>query len=321
MKKVICKIICFFIPSRLIRQKVKEYFGVRVPVIIREYYGSRKIYADNEAQQKVLDVLNSGKPCLIGRFGGTEYSAFEQWLEIENGIREEYSPKIQKNIALQSGFFPAQKEYINHFGRKLKEVVSNADIMAMWFIRNEENIMDIYCPNAQLIRLDSFSPITYSEPWSQYLNGKKVLVIHPFEASIKQQYNKREHLFDNPKILPEFELKTIKAVQSIADAKDDLPFNDWFEALDYMKRQIDKVDFDVAIVGAGAYGIFLADYCKRIGKQAIHLAGATQMLFGIAGRRWQEDNRHQGLFNSYWCTPMESEKPKGADKVEGGCYW
>ena len=128
-------------------------------------------------------------------------------------------------------------------------------------------------------------------------------------------------MFANPKILPDFELKTIKAVQSIADAKNDLPFHDWFEALEYMKKQIDKVDFDIAIIGAGAYGIFLADYCKRIGKQAIHLAGSTQMLFGIAGRRWQEDNAHQKIFNSYWCTPSIEEKPKGADKVVGGCYW
>ena len=104
MKKFLCKIICGFVPVKRARRKVKEWFGVRVPVVVREYYGKRKIYDGEGAQQKVFEVLKSGKPCLIARFGGTEYSAFEQWLEIKAGKRKNYSEKIQKNIALQAGF-------------------------------------------------------------------------------------------------------------------------------------------------------------------------------------------------------------------------
>ena len=68
------------------------------------------------------------------------------------------------------------------------------------------------------------------------LKGKKVLVVHPFVESIKYQYeNNREHLFENPDVLPEFkELILVKAVQTQADAKDSR-FKDWFEALQYMK--------------------------------------------------------------------------------------
>lgn len=43
----------------------------------------------------------------------------------------------------------------------------------------------------------------------------KVLVIHPFEDTIKSQYQKREKLFPGTDILPEFELKTLKAVREI----------------------------------------------------------------------------------------------------------
>ena len=49
-----------------------------------------------------------------------------------------------------------------------------------------------------------------------------------------------------------------------------------------------KIDFDVAIIGCGAYGFPLAAKLKQAGKQAIHLAGATQLLFGIKGKRWEE---------------------------------
>ena len=222
---------------------------------------------------------------------------------------------------MQAGFFPPTRGKINRFSRELAEVVGHADIMAVWFIRNEEKIMDRFCPQAQFIRLPSFAPFFFEEPWSRYLEGKKVLVVHPFEKSIRAQYAKRRRLFENEKILPDFELKTIKAVQSIADANYRMPFVDWFAALDYMKRQIAETDFDVAIIGAGAYGIFLADFCKKLGKQAVHLAGATQMLFGISGRRWRDDPNCQKLFNDYWVSPLEEERPKGLEKVEGGCYW
>ena len=321
MKKIVGKVICGFIPSKSIRRKVKEWAGLRVPIVEKEFYGKRKIYADEEAQEKVLEVLKRGKPCMIARFGGTEYSVFEQWLEMQSGKRKDYTSKIRLNIAELSGFFPATTENMNRFSKKLAEVVGNADVMAIWFIRNEEQIMDCFCPQAEFIRLHSFNPILYQNPWSQYLKGKKVLVVHPFVKSIEQQYAKRKLLFDNPNVLPDFELKTIKAVQSIADANYKMPFVDWFAALEYMKKQIAQTDFDVAIIGAGAYGIFLADYCKQLGKQAIHLAGSTQMLFGIMGQRWLENPKFQHIFNQYWVRPLEEEKPQGADKVERGCYW
>ena len=50
-----------------------------------------------------------------------------------------------------------------------------------------------------------------------------------------------------------------------------------------MKNQIVKTDFDIAIIGAGAYGFSLAAFIKKIGKKAVHLGGPTQVLFGIKG--------------------------------------
>ncbi|WP_274095727.1 hypothetical protein [Riemerella anatipestifer] len=40
----------------------------------------------------------------------------------------------------------------------------------------------------------------------------------------------------------------------------------WFDALEDMKNKIDLVDFDVAIIGCGAYGLPLASYIKNKGK-------------------------------------------------------
>ena len=109
----------------------------------------------------------------------------------------------------------------------------------------------------------------------------------------------------------------------MADNKSEYHYKDWFEALEDMKSKINNIDFDIAIIVAGAYGIFLADYCKNLCKKAVHVGGATQILFGIAGKRWDLEYPviRDNYYNEYWTRPSENERPKGASKVEGGCYW
>lgn len=85
-----------------------------------------------------------------------------------------------------------------------------------------------------------------------------------------------------------------------------------------MEGEIDKKDFDVALLGCGAYGFPLAAYIKSIGKQAIHVGGPLQLYFGIRGKRWTD----MGFYsNKYWTSPSESERPQNLKNVEGGCYW
>lgn len=127
-------------------------------------------------------------------------------------------------------------------------------------------------------------------------------------------------MFENKHMLPEFELKTLKAIQSIAGSAVD--FADWFEAFDFMCEQISAIDFDIAIVGAGGYGLPLASFIKtQMKKKAIHLGGATQIMFGIKGKKWVEDPVFSGLFNEYWVSPAKAETPEHFKQVEGGCYW
>ena len=109
-------------------------------------------------------------------------------------------------------------------------------------------------------------------------------------------------------------------MQTIAGEKDDR-FATWFDALDYMYEEAMKIDFDVAILGCGAYGFPLAARLKAAGKQAIHMGGVTQILFGIKGKRWVENPRAQLKFNDAWVFPKASETPARSGDVEGGCYW
>ena len=102
---------------------------------------------------------------------------------------------------------------------------------------------------------------------------------------------------------------------------EDNRFKNWFESLEYMKDEIAKKDFDIALIGCGAYGLPLASHVKRLGKIGIHMGGCLQLLFGIKGKRWDKDPKISKFYNDSWIRPMEVDKPKNYLKVEDGCYW
>ena len=200
----------------------------------------------------------------------------------------------------------------------LKDIQS-VDILGSW--RIEEIFLRNFLLYSKKIPLVELEPYLQVNPWSEALEGKKVLVIHPFDKTIQSQYNNfRSVLFKDPRVLPQFKsLETIKAIQSISG--NNTLFTNWFEALDFMKSEIDKKDFDIAIIGTGAYGFPLAAHVKRIGKKAVHMGGATQILFGIKGKRWLENDKFKDIINEYFVHPLEEDKPKQFEQVEGGCYW
>lgn len=198
----------------------------------------------------------------------------------------------------------------------MMEAMKQVDLLASW--RPEEIFFKRKLRQCKRVDFDTIFPGDGDDAcWGSALKGKRVLVIHPFAETIERQYlENRTKIWANPNILPEFtSLQTIKAVQSIAGNNTD--FTTWFDALEWMNHEIDKCDFDVALLGCGAYGFPLAAYIKQCGKQAIHIGGALQIYFGIKGKRWD----HAGLYNDAWVSPSENERPKNLGRVEEGCYW
>ena len=280
----------------------------------------RKKVAIVEGTKIVKEVLDKGQPFFMGRFGANELSIMRQ---VDFGNEEKLELAF-KQLCDCAGFFPEDKSYIERYYQIMVDSIKELDILGMWKLPMEDYYMNRYtskqCIASHINLLDpKTNPYT---PWSENLRGKKVLVIHPFVKTIKEQYNKREVLFANPNMLPEFDLLTIKAVQTIAGERDGR-FANWFEALDYMKEEIEKKDFDIALIGCGAYGFPLAAEVKKMGKQAIHAGGILQTYFGITGARWDVDptGRISRYKNQYWSYPVEEEVPQNANMVENGAYW
>lgn len=306
----------------------------------REHWAMPRVVAGRRLLSAVTtnkiigNAILRDEPFWAGRFGGTEMNMIYQTLLSRMHPEKDHRAEAVQKLCMLSGFFPEDVVLGEKFVDRMLEDCGQMDLVAEWRRYMEDYIYVKYQPDTrltQLLRLEPWNMYQYPrskiKPWSAALKGKKVLVVHPFENSIRKQYEEnRKHIFeriyDAEDILPEFELITLKAVQTLAGENDDR-FRTWFDALNWMEEQCGQIDFDVAIIGCGAYGFPLAAAIKRMGKIAIHLGGATQIMFGIIGSRWENEylRFYHDVVNEHWVRPQETEKIAHANAVESACYW
>lgn len=303
-----------------IRNKIRAaYKSKRLATLYHGRIG-RYILHDDAANELIFKKVMAGEPCFITRFGSSELATVLFYLnERQHDKRQAWNQHHQHILCDVSGFFPFTQDSMDRFSNYYLDFIKNIDVLGVWNV-GEDSVADLFKPGIQLVNLPAIEPYYFDDPWSRALAGKKVLVIHPFARSIHDQYLKRESLFADKNILPAFTLKIIPAVQTVADNTQG--FDHWFDALDFMCAEVLKQDFDVAIIGAGAYGMPLGNFIKMtMGKVAIHMGGATQILFGIKGKRWYGFPKVKALFNEFWISPSTDERPAGSERVEGGTYW
>lgn len=283
----------------------------------------------------IREKLLSPEPCMLSRFGAVEIGCVVNYLGIYHQKRkiikyikgeafpwwwEEETMYPMRNNA---GFFSATPELLKRFSEMMIEDMPLIDILASW--RFEEEYFSKELQNAYKIDFEPYNPFWSDVPWTAALENKKVLVVHPFAETIQKQYLRKELIHKDPRVLPTFDLQTIKAIQTIGNQGDGR-FETWFDALEFMKNEIDKMDYDVCLLGCGAYGMPLAAHVKRSEKKAVHLGGSLQLLFGIRGARWENSNynatyNYSKLMNEFWVKPSATETPSKAQQVEEGCYW
>ncbi len=291
-------------------------------------------YEGDAANDAIKALIESPKPCLIARFGCVELdailrgydktcsrSSFVKFCRLFTGGNGPYwwDNSIRKNMLCTTGVFPADDATLEAFSKRALEDSRQVDMLGSWNARELE-LKKKFFPTAKAVKLGGLEPYFAKRPWTMSLKGLRVLVVHPFCDTIRKQYARRRQIFPNADVLPDFDLLTYKPVSSFLGIK--TPFANWFEALDKMSEDISRMEFDVAILGCGAYGFSLGAFIKRdLGRKAVHLGGTTQLLFGIKGRRWDCIPKYARMYNDAWTRAIDAERPKKADQIEGGCYW
>ena len=254
-------------------------------------------------------------PFLVSRLGWFEAYSIGHW-ESKGCLND----SLRKRMWNNPGIFPATDQGFERFHATYTDAMKEVDILGLMKCPYEKVVVTRHAPKAFLCELGDLEPYYHPVPWSKYLAGLRVLVVHPFAASIESQYRKnRSRLFLDPDVLPEFELLTIVPPQTLSGNTGG--FSSWSDALAGLLDKISGETFDVAIVGCGAYGLPAGAFVKKLGKVCIHLGGPTQMLFGVRGARWDAMPGGRLLTNDHWCRPSVEERPPNWKNVEDGCYW
>jgi hypothetical protein len=239
-----------------------------------------------------------------------------------HGGHLDLTPDRLHNAWVCSGIFPPKLPSAKRFCAIYENAGQQIDLLGSWlggetyFVRTDHPPIATELPNLE--------PYFHDLPWSAALEGRRVLVVHPFTESIERQYrDRRSQLFENPRVLPAFELQTYRPIQSLGLKPEG--FEDWASALQSMRNDLADLRFDVALIGCGAYGLPLGAFIKRHHKvPVVHIGGALQILFGIQGRRWDSMPNISKLYNSAWVRPLSTETPPTREifeRTEGTGYW
>ena len=153
--------------------------------------------------------------------------------------------------------------------------------------------------------------------WIHALEGKRVLIISSIGDTIDVQYKKKDLLFKT-QVLPKFSLCHYHMPETQMGNHGDQ--YSWFDMLSKISLDIAKIEFDVAIVSAGAYGYPLASLIKKMNKVVIELCSGLYPLFGIKNKTQQIIRRVSKHYNDNWIFPIE-QPPAQYENIEKGAYW
>lgn len=295
---------CLFGQSQrwLERRRYPELFGALVSA--------------DQAGSRIEAALVQGAPFCAARMGHVEARLLGEW--VFRGGRWSRATRLEAHA--NAGIFPTTDAELADFARIYQQSLHDVDLLGFWQSEHQAALVSLLHPVPALCQLSALEPFRQLRPWSAALNGRSVLVVHPFAASIQAQYDQHgSRLFADPRILPSFELQVYRPPLTHAPMTDG--FQSWSDALRHLQDQVLSMSFDVALVGCGAYGLPLAAALRREGHQVIQLGGALQLLFGIRGRRWDVDPQIQRMMTSDWIRPSSQETPPISDGIEDGCYW
>lgn len=321
--------------EKLAALNLRRFF--RIVFGVQDKFETTSDYCDyfhQDASDLIYNGLVSKEPFAVSRFGHSELRTLLTYLHInetKSDFRKIWSyaigDKVEpwwfegtvRKITHNAGVFPNDIITIERFCQLVLKEMVEIDVLGSWL--GGERWVKPMMPHTKFMRFHDFYHFLHENPWTIALKGRKVLVVHPFTQSIQKQYKRKHEIFKGNHTLPDFDLVTYPAVQSIAGNKP-TGFDSWFQALEFMKNDISKIDFEIAILGCGAYGMPLASFIKRdLHKKAIHLGGNVQILFGILGSRWVNDPTFSHIFNENWVKPLPDETPSGHQSIDSNCYW
>jgi len=280
-----------------------------------------------EVSRQIIESVKHSKGLSFGKMGSVEATCLVEYFskkQYRNWDTPGHGRTLRLAAAINAGVFPPEDETLDKWCEMYLASVQDLDYILEWCPEyGDRQIIDKFCyKTKKFFSFGDYEPFFMKEHnWLRSLADHKVLVVSPFEETIKHQFSRFDEVWNSDVSFKSLEV--LKAPYS-PFVSGESAYNDYFEALSNMQMKVLDTDFDIAIVGAGAYSLPLMQTMKMLGKTSIHLGGATQLCFGIKGARWDQnqDFANSEFYNrSSWVKPLDIDKPKNNKLVENGCYW
>lgn len=316
-------------------------FGVNA----KQYLEIQDIRFDNNnlLYNYITNKLEKNEKFIIPRISGHEnnFAFFGKIIQqnianqtqpiIPNDIQSYFQqsiPIMKRNAGIQLSNLDSIIKYSNMYLRAFE----NCEIYGGWeswghymphiaqshqFIKNNFSSKQIFW----VFAMDVYHYI-YSRPFTTALKGKRILIISPFEDSIRAKLDIRSQLYDGVDLFPNcsflFITPPVTNGDNISD-EFDIELTRFYGRLNGLRGK-----YDVALLSCGGYANPVANYIyENHGASAIYVGGVLQMYFGIYGGRWLKERGDilKLFMNEHWSRPSNKEKPNNYTSIENGCYW
>jgi hypothetical protein len=288
---------------------------------------------NNQLRNYLEEKLKTNQPFLIPRIAGIENNfAYLGVCITNNKITNEqfsYIKNVVSAMKNNAGIKLSSMKSILKYSQMYLEAFNLCDAYFDWdptgnYIHHIALSHDFITTNFNkkrfwAVSLDIFHNI-YNNPWTQALNGKRLLIVSPFIESMKLKVNVLSEIY-GVDLFPNCEFSFICPPQTHATSNSEEFDIELEKFMDEIKKIKDT--FDIALCSCGGYGNLVCAELYKLDKSAIYVGGVLQMFFGIYGNRWLTERPDvlRLFMNKHWSRPNETEKPQGHKLIENGCYW
>jgi hypothetical protein len=281
-----------------------------------------------ESNKIIESMIDANKPFSISRIGDSIST-----LALAHLYKKQVHPRVFVTMATHDGIYHSTKEQVNIFAKCYNIAVLYSDAMAcfdgLYADRQNEYLRLNPKPSLHFEVLEPYYCIEKGiVPWTHKLVGKKILIISPFVDTFKKQVDKGFHFYgsdapDNKRMFhKEQQFVYYKSYNTLAGNN---IHSSWHETFNIMCDDIKQLDFDIALLSCGGYGMPLCNFIKlSLNKSAVYMGGSLQLLFGVNGKRWENHEPIKtvsSLQGNQWTWPSSSETIPNNSLIEQGCYW
>ena len=295
----------------------------------------------------VVTNFSRDEPLFLARIGGSDTDAMIDYLSFKTRDRDALYSHIQRHLHVVekfNGFYDLTDDKYSSYFRYLNELhdcylsMKMATFVHTYFVSTffptaiHERFFTADVPNRQtmekvvgrIVNANGFigaypysfiestiaHKYTLFQALSKLLVGKTVLVLCPFEESIRANFRNRDLFFKHDYVYPDFHLETVNTPITYGGIEESsYPNTNWFETVEALKGQIRNVKFDIALMACGSYAMPLGGFIEReLKKKAIYVGGVLQLYFGIMGQRYENEFFLNQINREYFIQPIEREK-------------